>query len=58
MFTGDVYFDVIARGSEPSRPRASLVRLAARYANACNLTALDVGEVAHRPKVPRAHCLV
>jgi hypothetical protein len=28
MFTGDVYFDVIAKGEEPSRPRANAVRFA------------------------------
>ena len=28
MFTGDVYFDVIARGVEPSRMRVNTVRFA------------------------------
>jgi quercetin dioxygenase-like cupin family protein len=28
MFTGDVYFDVIARGEEPSRVRVNTVRFA------------------------------
>lgn len=28
LFTGDVYFDVIAKGSEPSRLRVNLVRFA------------------------------
>ncbi|MDX6227117.1 MAG: hypothetical protein QOI76_507 [Frankiales bacterium] len=28
MFTGDVYFDVIAKGSEPSRLRVNMVRFA------------------------------
>ena len=32
MFTGDVYFDVIARGEAPSRLRVNLVRFAPRSA--------------------------
>lgn len=28
MFTGDVYFDVIAKGEEPSRMRVNTVRFA------------------------------
>jgi hypothetical protein len=28
MFTGDVYFDVIAKGEEPSRLRVNVVRFA------------------------------
>ena len=28
MFTGDVWFDVLARGEEPSRMRVNMVRFA------------------------------
>jgi len=28
LFTGDVYFDVIAKGDEPSRLRVNIVRFA------------------------------
>jgi hypothetical protein len=28
MFTGDVYFDVVYRGEEPSRTRVNVVRFA------------------------------
>ena len=43
MFTGDVYFDVIAKGEEPSRMRVNTVRFApcartAWHTHACGQT--------------------
>jgi hypothetical protein len=51
MFTGDVYFDVIAKGEEPSRMRANTVRFApcartAWHTHAVGQTARHGG---HRP---------
>jgi hypothetical protein len=45
MFTGDVYFDVIAKGPEPSRLRVNVVRFApgARTAWHCHA----VGQTLH-----------
>ncbi len=45
LFTGDVWFDVIAKGSEPSRMRVNLVRFApgARSAWHCHA----VGQTLH-----------
>jgi quercetin dioxygenase-like cupin family protein len=45
MFTGDVWFDVIAQGSEPSRMRVNMVRFApgARTAWHCHA----VGQTLH-----------
>jgi quercetin dioxygenase-like cupin family protein len=45
MFTGDVWFDVIAQGSEPSRMRVNIVRFApgARTAWHCH----TVGQTLH-----------
>jgi quercetin dioxygenase-like cupin family protein len=44
-FTGDAWFDVIVRGEEPSRVRASLVRFAPGARNAWHVHA--VGQTLH-----------
>ena len=45
MFTGDVYFDVIARGEAPSRLRVNLVRSAPRARTAWHKHSL--GQTVH-----------
>ncbi|MDH6464752.1 quercetin dioxygenase-like cupin family protein [Micromonospora sp. A200] len=45
MFTGDVYFDVIAKGEEPSRMRVNTVRFAPRARTAWHCHA--VGQTLH-----------
>ena len=45
MFTGDVWFDVIARGEEPSRIRVNIVRFAPGARNAWHRHA--VGQTLH-----------
>ena len=47
MFTGDVYFDVIAKGEEPSRMRANTVRFAPCARTAWHTHA--VGQTLHVP---------
>ena len=50
MFTGDVYFDVIAKGEEPSRMRVNTVRFAP-----CARTAWHTPRVRSDPARHRRH---
>ena len=54
MFTGNVYFDVIAKGEEPSRIRVNTVRFAPCARTAWHTHALRADAARHRRH--RARC--
>ena len=54
MFTGDVYFDVIAKGEEPSRMRVNTVRFAPCARTAWHTHARGPDPARHRRHRPGA----